>query len=178
MAHIQKKIEQWHLAWIEACQDRLFVRDARWVEKTRNLQVGDVVWMVEDSKLKKKLKWGIVKTIHPDHDGVVCDVIVRYVLLKPGPEPYISAYTKGSHFKSKLYSVQSLALMYSVEDQQADREERMKDPLSSSSPVDIIENHTIEQKTNIISVASDKEQETKLKEKTNQQKYQTSYLLN
>ena len=46
LAHIQKKIEQWHLAWIEACQDRLFVRDARWVEKTRNLRVGDVVWMV------------------------------------------------------------------------------------------------------------------------------------
>ena len=81
MAHIQKKIEQWHLAWIEACQDRLFVRDARWVEKTRNLQVGDVVWMVEESTLKKKLKWGIVKTIHPDHDGVLRDVMVRYILL-------------------------------------------------------------------------------------------------
>ena len=51
--------------------DRLFMRDARWVKKTRNLRVEDVVWMIEDSKLKKKMKWGIVKIIHPDHDGVV-----------------------------------------------------------------------------------------------------------
>ena len=46
LAHIQRKIEQWHMAWIEACQDRLFMRDARWVKKTRNLKVGDVVWMI------------------------------------------------------------------------------------------------------------------------------------
>ena len=76
LAHIQRKIEQWHMAWIEACQDRLFMRDARWVKKTRNLKVGDVVWMIEDSNLKKKMKWGIVKTIHPDHDGVVRDVML------------------------------------------------------------------------------------------------------
>ena len=88
--------------------------------------------------------------------------MVKYILLKPGPEPYISAYTKGSPFKSKLCSVQSLALINSVEDQQADREERMRDPMSGSSTVDIIGNHTIEQKTYTIIVTSNREPETKL----------------
>ena len=98
-----------------------------------------------------------MKTIHPDHDNVVRDVMIRYILLKPGPEPYFSAYAKGSPFKSKLCSVQSLALMYSVEDQQADREERMRDPMSASSTVDIIGNDTMEQKTYAVIVNDEKE---------------------
>ena len=75
--------------------------------------VGDVVWMIQESKLKRKLKWAIVQSVHPDHDDVVRDVIVRYSLLKPGPEPYIRAFTKKGPFKTKLCSVQTLALMYS-----------------------------------------------------------------
>ena len=73
------------------------MRDYRWVRKSRNLIVGDVVWMIQESKLKRKLKWAIVQSVHPDHDGVVRDVIVRYSLLKPGPEPYITAFTKRDH---------------------------------------------------------------------------------
>ena len=85
--------------------------DSRWVPKSRNLRKGDVVWMIQDSKLKNKLKRAIVQSVHPDHNGVVRDVIVRYILLKPGPEPYILAFSKKSPFKTKLCSVQSLALM-------------------------------------------------------------------
>ena len=95
---IENKITQWHQAWIEACQDRLFMRDYRWVRKSRNLMVGDVVWMIQESKLKRKLKWAIVQSVHPDHDGVVRDVIVRYSLRKPGPEPYITKFTKKGPF--------------------------------------------------------------------------------
>ena len=73
--------------------------------------------------------------INPDHDGVVRDVIVRYILLKPGHEPYISAFSKKSPFKTKLCSVQSLALMYSKEEQMKDMEEQLRDPLASSSSV-------------------------------------------
>ena len=137
LAGIQKKINQWHLAWIEACQDRLFMRDFGWVTKSRNLKTGDVVWMIHDSKFQRKLKWAIVQSIHPDHDGVVRDDIVRYILLKPGPEPYISAFSKKSPFKTKLCSVQSLALMYSKEEQMKDMEEQLRDPLASSSSVDM-----------------------------------------
>ena len=129
LAGIQNKITQWHQAWIEACQDRLFVRDYRWVRKSRNLKVGDIVWMIQESKLKRKLKWAIVQSVHPDHDGVVRDVIVRYILLKPGPEPYISAFSKNSPFKTKLCSVEPLALMYSKEEQLEDMEKRLVDQI-------------------------------------------------
>ena len=132
LASIQNKINQWHLAWIEACQDRLFMRDFRWVPKSRNLKTGDVVWMTYDSKLQRKLKWAIVTSINPDHD-----VVVRYILLKPGPEPYISAFSKKSPFKTKLCSVQSLTFMYSKEEQIKDMEEQLRDPLASSSSVDM-----------------------------------------
>ena len=94
LAKIENKVSQWHQAWVEACQDTLFRRDPRWVKKTRNIEVGDIVWLVQDSKLCRRLKWAIVKSVHPDHDGVVRDAIVRYALLKPGPEPYIAGFNK------------------------------------------------------------------------------------
>ena len=66
LASIQNKINQWHLAWIEACKDRLFMRDFRWVPTSINLKTGDVIWMIHDSKLQRKLKWAIVTSINPD----------------------------------------------------------------------------------------------------------------
>ena len=93
--------------------------------------------MIHDSKLQRKLKWAIIQSIHPDHVGVFRDIIVRYILLKPEPEPYISAFSKKSPFKTKLCSVQSLALMYSKEEQMKDMEEQLRDPLASSSSVDM-----------------------------------------
>jgi hypothetical protein len=121
LAYIQDKIDQWHRVWLETCQDRLFKRDSRWVTKSKNLEPGDVVWMITDSKLKKSMKWAIVQTIYPDELGVLRDVLVRYILPKPGPEPYIRKYTKNSSFKTKLVSVQNLAIMYPVSEQIRDR---------------------------------------------------------
>ena len=69
LAGIQIKITQWHQAWIEACQDRFFRRDYRWVRKSRNLKVGDIVWMIQESEMKRKLKWAIIQSVHPDHDA-------------------------------------------------------------------------------------------------------------
>ena len=68
---------------------------------------------------------------------MVRDVIERYILLIPGPEPYILGFSKKRSFKTKLCSVQSLALMYSKEEQERDMEEKLKDPLASSSSVDM-----------------------------------------
>ena len=67
-----------------------------------------------------------MQSVHPDHDGVVRDVIVRYSLLKPGPEPYITAFTKKGPFKTKLCSVQTRALMYSKEEQMEDMQTSLK----------------------------------------------------
>jgi hypothetical protein len=94
LAKIENKVSQ---AWVEACQDTLFRRDPRWVKKSKNIEVGDIVWLVQDAKLCRRLKWGIVKSVHPDHDGVVLDAIVQYALLKPGPEPYVT--TRMDHSK-------------------------------------------------------------------------------
>ena len=145
LENIKSKIDQWHTAFIDACQDRLFVRDHRWVEKTRNLRVGDVVWMIQDTKLSKKLKWGLVRTVFPDHDGVVRDCMVRYANLRPGPEAYITPFSRTNPFKVKLVSVQNLAVMYTKEEQLRDMALRERDPLSGSSNVDIVTRTDIDQ---------------------------------
>ena len=106
------------------CQDRLFHRDYRWVEKSRNLRVGDVVWMITDSKLSQRMKWGIVRTVHSDHDGVVRDCMVRYANLKPGLEPYTTPFRRTDPYKTKLCAVKNLAMMYSKEEQLEDMENR------------------------------------------------------
>ena len=56
MEYLKSRLAAWHEIWIDACQDRLFQRDYRWLDKVRNLQPGDVVWMITDSKLAKKMK--------------------------------------------------------------------------------------------------------------------------
>ena len=98
------------------------MRDYRWVKKTKNLEVGDIVWLIQDPKLSRRLKWAIVKSVHLDHDGVVRDAIVRYALLKPGPEPYVTGFNKRGPFKTKLVSVQNQAMMYSCDEQREDME--------------------------------------------------------
>ena len=141
LAKMRDKIEMWHSAFIDACQDRLFVRDHRWVDKKRNLVVGDVVWMIQESKLSKKMKWGIVRSVFPDHDGVVRDCMVRYALLRPGPEAYVTPYARSSPFKVKLCSVQNLSVMYTKEEQLLDMKGRLTDPMSASASVDMMARH-------------------------------------
>ena len=91
--------------------------------------------MVQDSKLCRRLKWAIVKSVHPDHDGVVRDAIVRYALLKPGPEPYVTGFNKKGPFKTKLVAVQNLAMMYSKDEQRIDKEKFCNLKLGGSAEV-------------------------------------------
>jgi hypothetical protein len=122
LAKIENKVSQWHQAWVEACQDTCFRWDPRWVKKSKNIDVGDIVWLVQDSKLCRRLKWAIVKSVHPDHDGVVRDAVVRYALFKPGPESYVTGFNKNGPFRTKLVAVQNLAMMYSKEEQRKYKE--------------------------------------------------------
>ena len=64
LAKIENKVSQWHQAWVETCQDTLFRQDPRWAKKTRNIEVGDIVCLVQDSKLCRRLNWAIVKSVH------------------------------------------------------------------------------------------------------------------
>ena len=45
--YIQAKIDHWHSTWVQACQDRLFTIDCPWVDKSRNLQQGDVACLIQ-----------------------------------------------------------------------------------------------------------------------------------
>ena len=47
LSALDEEVRQWHDAWIDGCQDVLFQRDARWTERTKNLEVGDIVWMIQ-----------------------------------------------------------------------------------------------------------------------------------
>ena len=47
------------------------------------------MWLIQNSKLKKVLKWVLVTKAYPDVLGMVRDILVRYIKPKPGPEPYI-----------------------------------------------------------------------------------------
>ena len=78
--------------------------------------------------------------MHPDHDGVVRDVIVRYALLKPGPEPYIAGFNKKGPFKTKLVAVQNLAMMYSRVEQKEDMEKFCMVKSGGSTMVDWVAN--------------------------------------
>ena len=50
LAKIENKVTQRHQAWVEACQDKLFMRDYRWMKKRKNMEVGDIVCLIQDSK--------------------------------------------------------------------------------------------------------------------------------
>ena len=69
--------------------------------KTRNLKVGDIVWMIQESKLSKCFKWAVVRSTIEDHDGVVRTVFVRYALVTGSSEPYVTPYSKKGPFKTK-----------------------------------------------------------------------------
>ena len=72
---------------------------------------------------------GYSKSVHPDQDGVVSHAIVRYALLKPGPGP---GFNEKGPFKTKLVAVQNLAIMYSRDEQRADKEKFILKPGGSA----------------------------------------------
>ena len=40
MTKIKNKVTQWHQAWVENCQDKLFMRECRWLKKTKKNKLG------------------------------------------------------------------------------------------------------------------------------------------
>ena len=145
LAYMEDKIAQWHSIWLDTCQDRLFKRDSRWVSTSKNLMPGDVVWLIQDSKLKKSLKWALVQQVYPDSMGVVRDALVRYICPKPGPEAYITPYSKSSPFKSKMVAVQNVAVMYPVSEQIKDRNRYLEKNEELSVHVDLANPHQDQQ---------------------------------
>ena len=63
--------------WSVHVSPGLLVRQ-KWHEKTRNLQVGDLVMIADSSKLKSKYKLGVVEDTHVSRDGIVRSATLRY----------------------------------------------------------------------------------------------------
>ena len=101
--YIQAKIDHWHSTWVQACQDRLFTRDCKWVNKSRNLEPGDMLWLIQDSKLKKTLKWVIVQKVFPDQLGMLRDIVVRYIIPKPGLHIKSLSHSQQNLWQSKMW---------------------------------------------------------------------------
>ena len=73
----------WH-RWCTYVSPALVVRQ-RWHEKSRNLQMGDLVMICDSSKIKSKYKLGIVDDITVSDDGVVRSTTVRYCNIQSNP---------------------------------------------------------------------------------------------
>ena len=139
LSYMEERLQAWHKAFVYTCQDRLFVVPKLWSKRTRNFQTGDVVYMLKDSLVGLSLKWGIVHEVLPDDSGVVRDAIIRYILIQSGRSTFTSVYTKPGPFKYKRVAVQNLALMYSVQDQESDKERNLSTaPPHESAPIDVL----------------------------------------
>ena len=66
----------WKL-WSSEVSPSLVVRQ-KWHESSRNLRDGDVVMIVEPTKLKAKYKMGIIEDVKVSRDGKVRSAVVRY----------------------------------------------------------------------------------------------------
>ena len=86
----------------------------KWHEKSRNLRVGDLVMICEDSKVKSKYKMGLIEAVKESVDGVVRSATIKYCNIQHNP--------RGEDDMSVVYvtrSVQRLALIMPVEEMSA-----------------------------------------------------------
>ena len=81
----------------------------KWHQKSRNLQVGDLVMIAESSKVKAKYKLGIVDVVNYSDDGCVRSAIIRYFIRKGLNEKWTAVQV--------VRSVQRLTLILSVKEQ-------------------------------------------------------------
>ena len=70
--------------WCSYVSPSLVIRQ-KWHEKSRNLCVGDLVMICEDSKVKSKYKMGVVDVVKESDDGYVRSATVRYCNIQSNP---------------------------------------------------------------------------------------------
>jgi hypothetical protein len=94
--------------------------------------------IIRESALTRTLKWAIVHAIHPNESGLVREVTVRYMLVNGSRQSYVSRYHKKGPFKYRREAIQNLSIMYSKQEQEADRTRNLADPLAGSANVGIV----------------------------------------
>ena len=73
----------WH-QWSQQVSPKLVYRQ-KWHQRHRNLCVGDLVLICEDSKVKAKYKMGVVDDVTENRQGVVRSALVRYCVVESNP---------------------------------------------------------------------------------------------
>ena len=99
--------------WSAHVSPALIVRQ-KWHQTSRNLCVGDLVMICEDSKVKSKYKMGVVEAVKESSDGVVRSGTVKYCNIQHNP--------RGDDVVSIVRvsrSAQRLALIMPVEEMSA-----------------------------------------------------------
>ena len=96
--------------WSQQVSPGLVVRQ-KWHKRERNLCVGDLVLICEQSKVKAKYKMGVVDEVTENRQGVVRSALVRYCVVEKNPH--------GKDIVTTTYvkrSVQRLVLVMPLEE--------------------------------------------------------------
>ena len=97
-------------SWCSHVSPGLIVHQ-KWHTKSRNLCIGDLVMICEDSKIKAKYKLGVVDAVKVSTDGVVRSATVRYCIIRKNAKGVAHV----THMQVKR-SVQRLVLILPVEE--------------------------------------------------------------
>ena len=99
--------------WSSSVSPGLIVRQ-KWHESSRNVRVGDVVLICDNSKIKSKYKMGVIETVFESKDGYVRSVVVKYVLVQKSS----TGDGKVTTIRVKR-SIQRLVMILPVEEQES-----------------------------------------------------------
>ena len=113
LSTVHKIADRFWAAWLKVCKPAM-LSHRRWFDERRNLQVGDVVLVTDNSPLIKSYQLAKVTEAQADSDGMVRTVEVGYKRYK-ATEKGTARYTGGSTTTLRR-SVQRLVLIVPVEE--------------------------------------------------------------
>ena len=104
---IEQFVQAWWARW-QSCAFPLFTPRRKWVYRARNLTPGDVVLLLEESKLKRgSYRLAIVREVKVDEAGVVRSAVIALRDRRRGA---------GTDSRELIMAVQRLALILPVEE--------------------------------------------------------------
>ncbi|XP_073670277.1 uncharacterized protein [Paramisgurnus dabryanus] len=119
---MQHQVNRFWKSWSQLAGPNLFVR-SKWHTLTRNVTVGDIVWLCDQNALRGQFKLGRVVSVNPDPGGVVRDVKVRIVqsccvpVAKSTPKHPVSKVQKDFQSRILHRDVRRLVVLLPAEEQ-------------------------------------------------------------
>ncbi|KAM9715791.1 uncharacterized protein ACNS7B_021991 isoform 1-T2 [Menidia menidia] len=88
LREMQHQVNMFWRSWSQLAGPNLFVR-SKWHTSSRNVSVGDIVWLCDQNAVRGQFKLGRVVSVNPDAKGIVRDVHIKVIqssnLLATGP---------------------------------------------------------------------------------------------